>query len=280
MNNYTITISDQTITVSIPEQLSILFEQTVFSSILQKKYSQQASNFKISVTKDNQYHLFYNQKQIIETTVAEKIIYTLEWNIVDQVISRHKNFLQLHCAVANDSNSSFLFVGNAGTGKTSLAILLSKLGYNILSDEVGLIDMNRQIALPFPRNFIIKPHLWDVITVPDNYQSLLIDKNISGTESAYFLPLTYFNAENTFTTQKIEKIFFLNSYNGLFMEKIGDHQAFNQLLPQIFNAQKNNIQAIIELIKSIPCYKLNLHKPLLFNEKDILKFSTYLKMDT
>jgi len=252
--------------IQIPEALENRVRENLFSLIIESSNKEEPD---YSIYNNDGIISILKKSDIIFSSInINEAIYNLEWNIVDDLISKNGHFLQIHSAALTYDDNAYLFIGNPGTGKTSTSILLSKNGFNVLSDEVGLLDLDNLELNTFPRNYIIKQHLFSDIDIRQNQLKLMIDSDDDGKEPAYFLPINYFNKNNNLSSKKLKKIFFLQNSveHNLQLDKIGNHESFNQIMPQIFNIEKFNQKKIIDLIKTIPCYKLKLSKPLLFDE--------------
>ncbi len=267
MKNFQISFNNNSIGISVAEEIVALIHQNIFSAVISESHGQQ-SVFTVP-RKSNRFHLFRQHQEIDITEEPHKLVHTLEWNIVDELIERSSGVFQIHGAALNYRGKSYLFIGNPGSGKTSLAILLSKIGMNLLSDEVSLVDLQNYCVYPFPRNLIIKQHLLELISIPTDQEPLIIEDNNSKKEKAFFLPVNHFNRKNQFPLDKLAKIFFLAPHQEVEfdIQMIGEHQAFNRLMPQLFNIGRlqNFHDSVINLIATIPTYILKVGKPLLLN---------------
>ncbi len=268
MTNLQVSFNNNSIGISIPEEIISLVHQNIFSEVISDCLKDQV-DFSV-LRKDNVFHLFHQNREIYSTENPHELVYTLEWNVVDELINLSTGVFQIHGATLNHRDKSFLFIGEPGSGKTSLSILLSKLGMNFLSDEVSLVDLHNYNAYPFPRNLIIKQHLLELISIPAAHQPLLIDAKEDQKEKAFFLPISHFAGNNQFSVNKVAKIFFLAPVNdiGFNIQLIGDHQAFNRITPQIFNIGEIQYfhEKIIHLITEIPTFILEIEKPLLLSD--------------
>ncbi|MFW6327863.1 MAG: hypothetical protein ACOC2F_06070 [Bacteroidota bacterium] len=268
MTNLQVSFNNHSISISIPKEINSLVHQNIFSEVISDSHDDQV-DFSV-LHKSNIYHLFYQDQEIYTTDNPHELVYTLEWNIVDELIRMSTGVFQIHGATLNHRDKSYLFIGEPGSGKTSLAILLSKLGMNLLSDEVSLVNWHNYNAYPFPRNLIIKQHLLDLISIPAAQQPLLIEADDNQREQAFFLPISHFASNNQLSVNRVGKIFFLDPVNDIEfnIQLIGEHQAFNRMTPQVFNVGElqNYHEKIIHLIMEIPTFTLKIGKPLLLSD--------------
>ena len=269
MVRFTIAFNQNKIIIQAPNSLAEEIQNNVFSAAIRKDNTL-GEDYKI-IQENTVFQLEYNQQVLVRSSDPAKILYVLEWNIVDNLIAQSNQYFQFHGAALTFLGQAYLFVGGPGLGKTSLAVLLARHGFNILSDEVGLVSPKDFTVHPFPRNLIIKPHLKTVINVPQNRQPLMIDRNDNGQETAWFLSPKYFKPDNDLRARQLSKIFLLESVPGrtFKIEKAGHHQSFNALMEQFFNAarMKDSYEKLVRLVQKIPFYTLGLSRPLLFGNE-------------
>lgn len=68
-----------------------------------------------------------------------------------------------HAAVLERAGKAFIFPGDAGRGKTTLAALLSKKGYGFISDELAVVDPDTDLITPLPLPMSIKKGAWPIL---------------------------------------------------------------------------------------------------------------------
>jgi hypothetical protein len=257
---------NKTIYIQVPENLKSLITDNIFSAIIKDTPSKKPD---FAINFFNNCYQLQCENEMIEKTSIPELIYTLEWKIVDQLIEAHREHLQFHGAALEKNGMGYVFIGNPGTGKTSISITLMRQNFNLLSDEVALINPINHLLSPFPRNLIIKPHLQRLIN-QDKLQ-LPIDGDDNDKELAFFMPPATFG--KIAKSIPIKKIFFLeNQQNGeTTIRKIGQHEAFNRIIPQLFNPEiiKTSPNSVVALIKKIPCYLLFIDKPLIMKTTEI-----------
>jgi hypothetical protein len=257
-----------TISLECPENLSAIISSTVFSELMTTQPFH--STIKYQVTEiDKKYFLFRNKRLTHRNRTIEKIVYALEWQIVSDLIRQNKSILKFHAASLSVNGNGYLFIGDSGTGKTSLSISLLQNGWNFLSDEFGLLDPESFELLPFPRNLIIKPHHHKYFnSIPDNIQFTLKEHEGNHFPAIYMAPATFGKSDYS-VLPKIHKIFLLeNQTNSFDIQSISQSDAFNQLLTLLFNPynfRKNLVKILAKLLRNIPINRLIMQNPLEFN---------------
>ncbi len=262
---YKISLRNACVSIEAPAAIKNYIQQTVFSSIIRKSLKPEAIHYKIT-EQDNRYTLFKNNQEIHYQNRLAEILYNLEWQVVDDLIRLNNRLLQFHAASLVQANQGMLFLGAGGSGKTSLSILLMREGFRFLSDEVGLLDPIRMELYPFPRNLIVKEHLFPYINHFSDLKTLLVDKPDLGQVAAKFINPTCFGKLEACNKAGLKAIFYLSKNdNGTSFQPIGEQHAFNKLMPLLFNPNqfKNNLLSVMgKIIQQIPCYELKLSHPL------------------
>ncbi len=279
ITNLTIKLNKSIANINVANDLSNAVKQILFNAIIQVNDTK-CSNPDFDIYSSNNEYIISGKKITTQKFKnIELLLYNIEWQIVDFLIEQQKNILQFHAASLSYKNDGYLFIGNPGTGKTSISIALLKKGFSYLSDEVGLLSLQNKLY-PFPRNMIIKPHLRNIIDIPSNSYNLYIDRDEKGKELANFLSPLLFGKIETRESVPLKKIFFLESikkpeYN---IEKIGQYSIFNKMLQQLFNPERfrDLPEKIISIFSNTSCFKLTIGKPLIFTEKQSQNFAKIL----
>ena len=243
---------------------------TIFSSIITSGNKIHTTHYRL-LFEDKRYILFKNKRLTHRNKKIENILYSLEWQIVDDLIKKNKYLLQFHAAVMSYKSKGWIFVGNSGSGKTSISIYLLKHGWGFLSDEFALVNPSTSELTSFPRNLIIKPHLSNCLNIPKGYKSIMINKNEGGKYPVYFLSPSLFGPVVTDTPIPLKKIIFLKkSEKGKYhIEKIGQSETFKMLTDHLFNPHnfKQKLPDIlISIIRKTSSYKLTISNPLMFSK--------------
>ena len=87
----------------------------------------------------------------------------IEWGINLRVIETRPEYLQLHAASMVCRGQGFIFAGESGHGKSTLAAILLAQGWQYLCDEFALVDVDTLTLHPFPKALCIKTGSYPVI---------------------------------------------------------------------------------------------------------------------
>lgn len=159
MNYISIPTPAKTIKIGFPPELDQKIRTSVFSGLIENSPAPGDRNIHYQIKQPNdKYYLYRNCRLTHRNRNSHKIIYALEWQIVNDFLNAYKNCIKFHAAALSYINRGTLFIGHSGTGKTSLSIVLMNNGWQLLSDEFGILEANTLAIQPFPRNIIIKPH--------------------------------------------------------------------------------------------------------------------------
>jgi len=270
MNIFNVKIQRANISIESIPSVSSDITSTVFSSLITPSDKIYIPHYRL-LSEDNRYVLFRNKRLTHRNKKIEKILYSLEWQIVNDLIKKNKNLLQFHAAVMSHNNEGYIFVGNSGSGKTSISISLLKHKWYFLSDEFALVNPLTLKLTPFPRNLIIKPHLHNYLDIPEEYKSIMIDKNEEGKYPVYFLSPSFLGPVIIDKLIPLKKIIFLKKTENrkYHIEKIGQTEAFKLLINNLFNPHnfKQKLPDIlISIIRKTSPYKLTFSNPLMFTK--------------
>lgn len=61
------------------------------------------------------------------------------------------DILFMHAAGVSKDEAGYIFPAHGGTGKTTLSLNLSRMGYALLGDDLLLVDFKRALVSPYPR---------------------------------------------------------------------------------------------------------------------------------
>lgn len=153
-------ISSGTCPVSIacPSTIAKDLRSSIFTAIIKSAQQPAAIHYQVTNT-DGKYRLFRNGRLTHRNKAVGKILYALEWQIVNDWVRHLRHGYLLHGAALAWHEQGYLFLGGSGTGKTSFSLFLMQHGFQLLSDEFACLQPPQFSILPFPRNIVIKSHL-------------------------------------------------------------------------------------------------------------------------
>lgn len=265
MPSFYIQVGTVTVSVIFPDALLPSIESSVFSAILTSHRVSESVHYRIT-EQDGRWLLFRNNRLTHRNRQPIRIVYALEWQIVNDFVKKNKTVLKLHAATLARDSIGFIFCGAPSAGKTSLAITLMQSGWQCLSDEFALLDSDGQIV-PFPRNLIIKPHLQDKVKIPANSPVFRVDADSQGKNNAYYVsPLLWGTVLKTGTVP-VRSLIFLEKADkmGFDLRPIARYAAFRLLMQNMFNPQilkPDRLDNLLGLINSRPVYNLKMSNPL------------------
>jgi hypothetical protein len=267
-----------TISLQYPKSLYQQIANSVFSGLVSNQKAIPDIQYRI-VFKDGKYLLFRNNRQTHLNRSINKIIYALEWQVVADILNNFKTELKFHAASLTFQQKGYLFIGNSGTGKTSLSITLMRQGWQLLSDEFGILNPVSFEVYPFPRNILIKPHHPISQMEKENYLSIRLKTNHK-TSTIYYFPPSYFGQTGA-KQVPLKKIFFLHpvaseSYK---IKAMGQRETIENLLRSISNSnliKVNFEQFVTNFLKRVKVYELFLPNPFNLPAKVLQKLSSQL----
>ncbi len=86
----------------------------------------------------------------------------LEWGLNWCISNRMHQYLIIHAAMLERHGKGIILVGEPGAGKSTLSAALMQEGWRLLSDEITVIDAERQLR-PVPRPVSLKNSAIDLI---------------------------------------------------------------------------------------------------------------------
>jgi len=105
-------------------------------------------------SQDDQYQIIENGELCFTTSDLNNLTLNLLWRVHGLAFENITNYIRIHAGCAEHQGSRFLFVGDSGTGKTTLMTRLLSEGFQVHGDELVMIRGAKSI--PFPRRFHIK----------------------------------------------------------------------------------------------------------------------------
>ncbi len=270
---------DKTIAIHSPKILHNKIKSSVFTSLISSHGSLPEVLYNIEASNDK-FCLYRNTRLTHRNKSINKIIYALEWQIVNDFIKSYKTQLKFHAAALEYNQNGYLFLGNSGSGKTSISIVLMQLGWKLLSDEFGIMNLDDQKLYSFLRNFIIKPYHPIDQSLKNNYINAIYTTDKKKTE-IYYLPPTLFGTVTITKLPKVKKIFYLKNSNesSFKLTELKQYQALPYLLEHLYNhsiVKKNISNFISGIFKNIRHYELLLPNPFRMDHRERQKLSQLL----
>jgi len=267
-----------TISLQYPKSLYQQITNSVFSGLVSNQKAIPDIQYRI-ILENGRYLLFRNNRQTHQNRSINRIVYALEWQVVADILSNFKTELKLHAASLSFQQEGYLFIGNSGTGKTSISIALMQQGWQMLSDEFGLLNPINFKVYPFPRNILIKSHHPITQQKKENYLSIRL-KTDHQTNPVYYFPPSCFGQIST-TPVPLKKIYFLHpitteSYQ---IKAMGQRETTENLLRSISNSRVIKAdfeQFITNFLKIVNAYELFLPNPFNLPPKVLKKLSSLL----
>lgn len=87
----------------------------------------------------------------------------LEWGMNHAVFRQISSKMILHAAVLERDGRAVVLMGNSGAGKSTLCAALALSGWRLLSDELGLVDLEDGFISPVARPVSLKNESIDII---------------------------------------------------------------------------------------------------------------------
>ncbi|MFQ5688562.1 MAG: hypothetical protein ACE5GV_18110 [Candidatus Scalindua sp.] len=204
------------------------------------------------------YEIFVNGKKKYRTNSKSELFSRLEWIVTCNTLSHLQEFFQIHAGAVVKGRKVILLPANHGSGKTTLALSLTRNNYRCLSDDIVLIDPKSFMIIPFPRSFLIKEG-----AIKKLARSNLIDK-----KNGYYCradDILYYNPDtgNKLSTRKIRPYAIVElKHNRRFkneLRPVSKSQMCIKLLRQSFNVhdyKRKAVTILTGLVRKTKCYSL------------------------
>ncbi|UCV17294.1 HprK-related kinase A [Ferribacterium limneticum] len=114
---------------------------------------------------------------------AHQAFAMLEWGLNWCVAAHAHQYLIVHAAVVERNGRAFVFPAPPGSGKSTLCAALVNRGWRLLSDELGLIDMETSTVLGMARAVNLKNNSIEIIKryAPDVRFTSVVPDTTKGT---------------------------------------------------------------------------------------------------
>jgi len=168
-----------------------------------------------------------------------------------------RGLLPIHGSAIRFGHSTSIFTGLSGAGKSSIAAWFVQQGYQILADDISVINHSLQVEPGFPGMKIWKDVLEKLGISTDSLSSIRPD-----------IQKYKYSVESNFCTQPlpVKNIFIIHPKNtpGFESEKLSGIEKFNALKNNTFRyrfveglqKQQEHFTVISQLIKQIEVYRI------------------------
>lgn len=85
------------------------------------------------------------------------------WHLNQRVMLETTSTLTVHAGVVSHDGRALIFPGDANAGKSTLVAALVHAGFQYLSDEAALIDLDDAIVHPYHRSVSLEPGSWPLL---------------------------------------------------------------------------------------------------------------------
>lgn len=280
MNYLSIPTPAKTIMIGSPPELEQKIRTSVFSGLITNNPAPDDNKIIYQIRQQNdKYYLYRNRRLTHRNRNSHKIIYALEWQIVNDFLNAYKNCIKFHAAALSYKNRGALFIGHSGTGKTSLSLVLMKSEWQLLSDEFGILDAANLTIQPFLRNIIIKPHHPIDSARKERFLNTVYQTDKKRLEIHYFPPSEFGLLRNKSTPLK--QIYYLkNSDSSNFsIKRLKQYEALPLLLNHLQNPdilKTTLFDFTSSVFNDIRHFELHLPNPFTLSEKQQAKLRTQL----
>lgn len=227
-------------------------------SAMQAKLVKTTAGIKVSVKyKDEAWHIKDHAEGVSrKLTQPGDLIYHLTDRIVFHIADKSQNVHCLHAAAVAKNGCAVVVPANSGAGKSTFVTWLAHNGYDYLTDELILVDAQRQIE-GVARPIQIKAHGLGAI------QPLLVDPSlVQPGKFATAIPLEAIGAKvSEQRTHRLSTIVFPQYKKGeaYSLTKLSSAQAGMSLMANHVNARNlagHGFRDMMDIIRGTDCYSL------------------------
>jgi hypothetical protein len=87
----------------------------------------------------------------------------LEFEVSRRIVEAGGGFVPLHGALVRGAERTLLISGVSGAGKTTLALALSARGYQVLGDDIAMLNPRDGLVRALPRCLHVDEHTWRLL---------------------------------------------------------------------------------------------------------------------
>lgn len=85
------------------------------------------------------------------------------WHLNQRVMLETRSALTVHAGVVSSGDRALVFPGDANAGKSTLVAALVTAGFDYLSDEAALLDLEGTLVHPYHRSVSLEPGSWPLL---------------------------------------------------------------------------------------------------------------------
>ena len=176
-----------------------------------------------------------NGKEIIidkDPLAGEKDIYTFFAGTILGALFQQRNTMAIHGCTVSKNKNAVIISGKTGSGKSSMAVYLNNLQYNIITDDISVIkfDSEENIWVEQGPAYI---KLWhDILMQYDN--NIQSYKKLRDNINKYIYPIKHIDAKHKLHTIYVLKTSNNDNFN---INEIKGAEKFNYLRRNIYKPQ-------------------------------------------
>ena len=164
-----------------------------------------------------------------------------------------------HASAISAQNKSILFLGDSGSGKSTICAILMASGYNLVADDFVPVDGLSGRVYPFPAALSVKKsalapllHLFPGLALADEFSYPAMDKTVR-----YLPPVL--QSENSPADYPCKALVFVRyeEHSGMNLERLSKDIAFQKLVPDSWRSPvEANAGRFLDWFLDLPCYRL------------------------
>lgn len=191
----------------------------------------------------------------------------LEWGLNWCVGNRDQTHLIMHAGVVAIDGKALIMPAASGSGKSTLSAALSQEGFQLLSDELCLLQLDGQKVTPMTRPVSLKNQSIDLIKA--RYPSTVFSRTAYDTRKgtvAHMRPpqkSVQLAALGPFNQAPTPALMVIPQYvadSTMQWHSVAAEEALNFCISQIFNFSvlgETGFDALLQLLRTIPVYSLS-----------------------
>ncbi len=208
------------------------------------------------------YTLSAADKVIFRGSNPVEALVFLEWFVMNAVVKKNVSYMAFHASALAFGNTGVIFPASSGSGKTTIALALIAQGFQYLSDEVAMIDVEDLTLRPLPRGLAIREnafHLLQSLNKPP--PSVGFYPQASSSHVRYFNPTAFIHQASE-KPVSVKYVIFLEKPTlspNTHLKKTQKAMAVSRLLSCSFANRplaEDNIANCINLLQRTECYAL------------------------